>query len=89
MSNVINVCFKTRQIVAKQIKQIKSKVLTKSELNKISKRINEIEQAMDLCDSDRDADIFANLDLELAEILAKLRSSVAQLELNLNKLTAG
>ena len=51
------------------------KVLTKRELNKLSKRVDEISNIIDLCDEDKDSDIIDNLCLELESIIATLEQS--------------
>jgi hypothetical protein len=49
--------------------------MTKGELQKLSDRVDEIDQTMDLCDSNRDADILDNLEAELDEIMKQLEEA--------------
>lgn len=51
------------------------KVLTKRELNKLNKRVDEISNIIDLCDDNKDSDIIDNLCLELESIVATLEQS--------------
>lgn len=60
----------------KKPSKLKKKVLTKGELSNYEQRIYEIEKAIDLCDSDRDADVLDNLDKELNEIEKILKKSL-------------
>lgn len=54
---------------------MKPKILTNSELNKINKRIDEIGSLFDLCDPDRDEDIFESLQSELEQLISILEVS--------------
>lgn len=51
------------------------KVLTKGELHKIEKRVEELENIIELCDPGRDDDILANSESELDEIVNVLEKS--------------
>jgi hypothetical protein len=54
------------------------KILTKGDLHKISKRIDELDLIIDLCDPDHDDDVLANADAELGELVAILESSYSK-----------
>ena len=51
------------------------KVLTKGELNKIEKRIEVLSEIIDRCDPDRDADVLANVEMELDMHVETLQKS--------------
>jgi hypothetical protein len=53
-----------------------SRVLTKGELVQISKRIDEISEAIDLCTPGFDDDVLDNLDAELEALEARLKASL-------------
>ncbi len=51
------------------------KILTKRELNKLNRCVDEISNIIDLCDDNKDSDIIDNLCLELESIVATLEQS--------------
>lgn len=52
------------------------KRMTKGELHVISKRVDEINVAIELCDPDWDADVLDNLQDELTQIIGMLEASI-------------
>lgn len=50
-------------------------MLTKFDLDKIEKRIDEISRLCDLCDAQRDRDILLALDIEVDEIIKTLENN--------------
>lgn len=66
----------TVQVEAPKQKKRKVKGMTKRELHVISCRIDEINEALDLCDFDHDTDVMENLERELGQLEAKLSQAV-------------
>lgn len=58
------------------------KAMTKGELHKISKRIDELDLIMDMCDPDRDADVLDNCEAELDKIVKVLEKSERAARIN-------
>lgn len=52
------------------------KRLTKGELNIYDKRITQIDEALELCDDNRDRDVMNNLENELNEIISLIQDSI-------------
>jgi hypothetical protein len=48
----------------------------KGRLDEIDKRIHSIEEAIDMCDPDRDADVLFNLEHEIDILIAELEGSL-------------
>lgn len=49
--------------------------LTNEEVDAISQRVDEINEAVDLCDADHDADVLDNLERELEHLVQILEAS--------------
>lgn len=86
-SNVIYIDFKNKtriesdeietiEISKPPVKRRTVKAFSKKELNSISKRIDEINKTLDLCDPNRDEDIILNLEMELSKLVVELSQAI-------------